>query len=113
MPPENPLWHGLFCEIENRPNTVIEGNRRFTCLAPGLIRMEFAPDGIFEDRRSLVAYPKQAPVAFRSVQKSGDDMILETGRCTLISRQHDKAFFRSNLATALRQYLSSSDESSP
>ena len=87
-----------------KPNTVIEGNRRFTCLAPGLIRMEFAPDGIFEDRRSLVAYPKQAPLAFQSVQKSGDELVLETGRCTLISRQHDKAFFRSNLEVRWEQH---------
>ena len=77
--------------------SIVIGRRRFTCLAPGLIRMEFAPDGIFEERRSIVAYEKQNPKAFKSVRKDQDELILDTGKCTLISRQNDKAFFRSNL----------------
>jgi len=84
--------------------SVIQGKRRFTCLAPGLIRMEFAPDGIFEDRRSLVAYQKQTPHEFKSIEKTVDELILETGRCTLICRQHDKAFFRSNLEVRWEQH---------
>jgi alpha-glucosidase (family GH31 glycosyl hydrolase) len=85
-------------------NRVIAGKRRFTCLAAGLVRMEYAPDGIFDDRRSLVAYEKQAPVAFTSIRKEGDELILDTGRCTLISRQHDKEFFRANLEVRWEQH---------
>jgi alpha-glucosidase (family GH31 glycosyl hydrolase) len=85
-------------------NSVVEGNRRFSCLAPGLIRMEFAPDGVFEDRRSIVAYEKQMPEAFKSIRKNGDELVLETGKCTLVSRQHDKAFFRSNLELRWEQH---------
>lgn len=84
-------------------NSVIVGSRRFTCLSSGLIRMEFAPNGIFETRRSLVAYEPQKPCAFQSIRHEGDDLILDTGRCTLVSRQSDRAFFRSNLEVRWKQ----------
>ena len=52
---------------------VIIGNRRFTCLSPTLVRVEFSPEGKFDDRRSVMAYPKQQPQAFTSVTRVEED----------------------------------------
>lgn len=76
---------------------VILGKRRFTCLSEGLVRMEFSPDGSFEDRRSLVASGKRKPIAFRKVKQEGGVTLLDTGRMIVVSREHDKAFFPGNL----------------
>ena len=84
-------------------NSVIIGRRRFTALSPQLIRMEFAPDGIFEERRSLVAYVEQKSAPFRSIRQNGAEHVLETEKCTLLSSQNDKAFFRSNLEVRWEQ----------
>lgn len=78
---------------------IIIGNRRFTCLSPTLVRMEFAPDGVFEKRRSLVAHAKREPIAFIKIQKGKNDILLETGKMTVITRENDKAFFPANLET--------------
>ncbi len=72
-------------------------NRRFTCLAPGLVRLEFAPDGRFNDRRSLVAYEQQRPVPFAKIEKTAGEWRLHTGGMTIVSRQHDRDFFEGNL----------------
>ena len=39
-----------FHPIANKDAQVVTGNARFTILTPKLIRMEWAEDGIFEDR---------------------------------------------------------------
>ena len=75
----------------------IAGKRRFTCLSPTLVRMEFSPDGVFEERRSLVAYAPQQPAPFAHIEQQGDALLLDTGAMTLISRESDRAFFPANL----------------
>ena len=50
---------------------VIAGRRRFTCLSPGLVRMEFSPFDRFEDRYSIICHEKQKPVKFKSVVEKG------------------------------------------
>lgn len=59
--------------------------------------MEFAPDGRFEDRRSLVAHEQQRPQPFAKVSRKAGEVRLETGALTVISRENDRAFFRGNL----------------
>jgi alpha-glucosidase (family GH31 glycosyl hydrolase) len=73
--------------------------RRFTALADGLIRMEFAVDGKFEDRRSIVAYAEKSPIEFKTVNydEESDKLVLETDKMTLTSRENDKPFFPANL----------------
>ncbi|MDK1031868.1 MAG: glycoside hydrolase family 31 protein, partial [Planctomycetia bacterium] len=78
---------------------VVIGNRRFTCLAPGLVRMEFSPTGQFEDRRSLVAYAEKKLRAFKSVRREKGATLLDTGIITIVTREDDKAFFPLNLET--------------
>ena len=72
-------------------------NRRFTCLSPTLVRIEFAPDGNFEDRRSMVAYAEQNPVAFESVMQDGSWKVLKTGKLEIRTTENDCEPDRTNL----------------
>jgi alpha-glucosidase (family GH31 glycosyl hydrolase) len=57
---------------------VVSGGARFTVLTPQLIRMEWAEDGHFEDRPSMVFLNRRLPVpAFKSMRK-GKTLIIET-----------------------------------
>jgi hypothetical protein len=52
--------------------SIIIKNRRFTCLSPTLVRVEYSPDGSFENRRSMVAYPEKKPMlCFPSTPRYG------------------------------------------
>ncbi len=78
-------------------DTVTLGRRRFTCISPGLVRMEFSPTGEFQDRRSIVAYAERETTPFQSVEEKPDGVYLSTSMLTIISREHDKDFFEGNL----------------
>ena len=76
---------------------IISGHRRFSCLSPTLVRLEFSPTGIFEKRRSLVAYNRPQPMPFESVNEHDGTLTLQIGGLTIISQQNDRDFFPSNL----------------
>ncbi len=42
-------------------SAVVAGNARFTLLTPGLVRIEWSPDGTFEDRASQVVVNRRMP----------------------------------------------------
>jgi len=48
-------------------------HRRFTCMSPTLVRLEFAPDGRFEDRSSMIAHEPKRPIPFTSVEQKERD----------------------------------------
>lgn len=79
------------------PAVVTLGNRRFVCLSPTLVRMEYAPRRQFNPRRSMVAYAAQKPKAFRKRAKEGDWTILDTGCLTIRTRENGQPFNRLNL----------------
>jgi alpha-glucosidase (family GH31 glycosyl hydrolase) len=76
---------------------VILGKRRFTCLAPGLVRLEFSPTGEFEDRLSLVAHTPRRPIPFERVEEKGDAVQFQTPLLSIITRQNESDFFPSNM----------------
>ena len=78
-------------------NAIISGKRRFSCLTPHLIRLEFSPTGIFEERRSLVAFTRPEPIPFESVEEQSGKLTLRVGGVTVISQQNETDFFPSNL----------------
>jgi len=51
----------------------------------------------------MVAYPGQKPVAFKKVKRVGNEVHLDTGRMVVISRDHTKDFFASNLEVRWKQ----------
>ena len=62
---------------------VTEGNARFTILTDRLIRMEWAEDGIFEDRASLAIVNRHLPVPKYKVTRSGGLLTIVTDKLTL------------------------------
>ncbi|MEI7437541.1 MAG: hypothetical protein WCL16_12130 [bacterium] len=64
-------------------------NRRFTCISPTLVRVEYAPDGVFEERRSIVA--------FKAVSRDGAWDVLEAGFMQIRTTDNGKACHRLNL----------------
>ncbi|MFP4176915.1 MAG: TIM-barrel domain-containing protein [Candidatus Brocadiia bacterium] len=77
--------------------SLIIGNRRFRCLSPTLVRIEYSPGGTFEDRRSIVACSEQTPLAFKDVREDGDWTVLDTGLMEVMSRENELKCDRTNL----------------
>ena len=78
-------------------NEVVLENRRFRCLSPTLVRLEFGLDGEFEERRSIVAYEEQQPVPFESSTEDGEWTVLQTGAIEIRTCQNQRPFDRTNL----------------
>ena len=78
--------------------SIVEGsNYRFTVLTPALIRMEYSPDGSFEDRASTFAVHRDfAPVEFK-LQETDDRLDIHTSQLWL---QYTKAKFAPGTLTA-------------
>ncbi len=76
---------------------IVLGNRRFTCLSPTLVRVEFAPDGRFDDRRSMVAYAAQRPLPFAGTRRDGAWDVLDTGALQIRSTDNTRPANRLNL----------------
>ena len=79
---------GAFAQEEFHPIAqakaqVVSGKARFTVLTPRLIRMEWAEDGIFEDRASLGIVNRDLPVPDFKVKKSGSKVTITTSALTL------------------------------
>ena len=79
---------GAFAQEEFHPTAqakaqVVSGNARFTVLTPRLIRMEWAEDGLFEDRASLGIVDRDLPVPDFKVKKSGAKVTITTSALTL------------------------------
>ncbi|HET9100022.1 MAG TPA: hypothetical protein VFN62_06495, partial [Acidobacteriaceae bacterium] len=63
---------GLYNPVANPKAVVILGHARFTVLTPEMIRMEWSPDGKFEDHASFVFLNRDMPVPpFTHRVKSG------------------------------------------
>ncbi|MGI9103063.1 MAG: TIM-barrel domain-containing protein [Terriglobales bacterium] len=76
---------------------VVSGHARFTVLTPRLIRMEWAEDGKFEDRASLVFINRRLPApAFKS-SRSDDSLTIDTGKLLLRYRASSGQFTADNL----------------
>ena len=62
---------------------VVCGNARFTVLTDRLIRMEWADDGVFEDRASLAVVNRNLPVPAFKLVRQGDGLVIKTEKLTL------------------------------
>ena len=73
----------VFYPEASKEAQVICGNARFTVLTPRLIRMEWAEDGIFEDRATLGIVNRNLPVPAFKVKKSSSKTVITTSGLTL------------------------------
>ena len=62
---------------------VVAGNARFTVLTDRLVRMEWAEDGVFEDRATLAFVNRNLPVPKFTVTRKGEGLLLRTGALEL------------------------------
>jgi alpha-glucosidase len=83
-------------------NVVVDGNVRLTVLTPQLVRLEWAADGRFEDRPSLVFLNRRTPpVAFTKRVEHGW-LVIATGQLRLRYRLKSGRFGPENLSITLK-----------
>lgn len=88
------------------PAAVVRGDRyRITVLTEGLVRLEYAEDGVFEDRASTFAVNRRLPVPDFRVLDAGGHLEVVTSRFRLT---YDRGpFTTSGLSLAVRGGISS------
>ncbi|MBC7870617.1 MAG: alpha-xylosidase, partial [Chitinophagaceae bacterium] len=62
---------------------VHEGNARFTVLTEGLIRLEYDPNGNFEDRASQTMWHRQQPIPAFTIEHVDNCLMIETDMFSL------------------------------
>lgn len=77
--------------------TLISGNARFTILTPQLLRMEWAADGVFEDRASLAFINRKLPVPEFRVSRQNGWLVIKTRKLTLHYKESGGKFSPQNL----------------
>ena len=71
---------------------IVDGNARFEVVTPSLIRLEYAADGRFEDRRTLTTGRRLTSRARFSTAVRGADRIIRTSRIRLRWRRGSEGF---------------------
>jgi len=81
---------------------VRDGNARFVVLSSSLVRLEYAANGAFEDRPTMLAFARQvAPTSYASGVE-GDRLVIRTDRLTLSYRRGSGPFTAANLQLTVR-----------
>src|SRR5262249_44246541 len=100
----NAVQPGLYQPAADPKAIVTLGKARFTVLTPQLIRMEWAADGKFEDRASLVFLNRKLPVPKftqdHSAMGAAQQIVLKTSALSLsytVNGQTDSHFTAENL----------------
>lgn len=84
------------------PRAVLTVNQaRFTVLTPALIRMEWSPDGAFEDRASLVFLNRALPVPDFHHAREADRLTIQTEELILRYRDDAEPFNSNNLTVEM------------
>jgi len=81
---------------------VRDGNARFQVLSPTLLRLEYAADGVFEDRPTMLAFNRRIDPPKYSTEVQGDRLIVRTDRMTLTYRRGSGPFTDRNLNVIVR-----------
>ena len=77
------------------------GNARFTILTPRMIRMEWSPTGVFEDRASQAFWFREQPAPDFTVTQDDDMLVIETESLRL-RYLHGGAFSAETLSVELK-----------
>ena len=80
---------------------VVAGKARFTVLTSRLIRMEWAENGVFEDRATMGIVNRKTPVPAYTVRRSGKKVTIKTADVTL-SYTGDGMFDAKNLSVTFK-----------
>ena len=83
--------------LANPAAVVVSGEARFTVLTPQLIRMEWSPEGDFEDRASFVFLNRNLPVPEYATSTQEGWLMIQTEKLTLKYRTDSGGFKEENL----------------
>ncbi|MBS1272043.1 MAG: Alpha-xylosidase BoGH31A [Candidatus Marinimicrobia bacterium] len=83
-------------------NDIKEGNARFQVITPMVIRMEYAPDGNFENRQTFFVINRTPQQVDFETSTSDGWRFIETSKISLQYRQNSGAFSDSNLVIQLK-----------
>jgi alpha-glucosidase len=102
-------WTPLHAQVEAKAdpvaearNVVTDGNVRLTVLTSQLIRLEWAADGRFEDRPSLVFLNRRTPPVLFTKKNEGGWLVIATDHLRLRYRRGSGRFAPQNLSIALK-----------
>ncbi|MET7420447.1 TIM-barrel domain-containing protein [Dactylosporangium sp. NPDC005555] len=84
------------------PAAVHDGRARFQVLSPTLIRMEYAPDGRFEDRPTFNAVNRDLPVPAYTSDIEHGERVIRTDRLTLRYKLNSGPFSDGNVTVEPR-----------
>jgi len=84
----------VFDPIANATSMVTAGNARFTILTSRLIRMEFDPDGSFEDRPSLTYWYRNFETPDFTTNTIDGSLLIETDHLILQYQNKDRFHWR-------------------
>lgn len=76
---------------------VVEGNARFTVITPNLVRIEYAPDGVFVDAPSDFAANRTARYSNAQTERTGEAVTIRTSAFELRYRPTGHPLHRGNL----------------
>lgn len=85
----------------DKRNMIIGSQYRFTVLNEGLIRMEYSPDGVFEDEATQQIFYRNFKKADFKVRETAKVLTIETKNYTL-TYQKNKPFSKKTLSISLR-----------
>lgn len=71
--------------------------KRFTVVSDGLVRMEYAPDGKFNDAPSFIGYNRSYPKTDAKVTDDGKNVTITTSKLTLNYKKCNSPFSADNL----------------
>lgn len=81
---------------------VVWERARFTILTPHMVRLEYADDGVFEDRATLAVLNRNLPTPQFTVRRSRSGVTIKTSALTIRYRGNGKGFSSRNLTISLR-----------
>jgi alpha-glucosidase (family GH31 glycosyl hydrolase) len=97
-----PAYTRLEFDPQADPSAIVPaGAARFTVLTSRLIRMEYAPEGSFEDRPSQVFWFRRRPVPPFQVERQGERLILTTEHLRLEYGGQKEPFMADSLSVSL------------
>ena len=86
----------------NSRNVITAGRARFTLLTERMLRLEWADDGRFEDRATLVVANRTLPTVRRTVQRLGNGLTVRTSGFVLEYRDNRQPFSKATLGVRFR-----------
>jgi hypothetical protein len=92
-------WPGVAAAADG---VVQDGNARFQVLSPTLVRLEYAADGRFEDRPTMLAFNRRVDAPRFTSAVEGDRRVIRTDRLSIFYKRDSGAFTAENLEVAVQ-----------